>query len=58
MTFLKWEIYETQGVVSRNSVKSLSDEEFAMSVIKWVDWGYSLEDVYETRYHITSREGD
>jgi len=48
---LKWEIWENQGLFSRKDIKMLTDEEYAQSVVKIADWGYTLKDIYETRYH-------
>lgn len=48
---LKWEIWESQGIYCRKDQAVVSDKEFAQAVIDRVDWGYTLQDVYETRYH-------
>lgn len=48
---LKWEIWEREGTFSRQEYQFVDDEEYAQSVIHRKDWGYTLKDAYETRYH-------
>lgn len=47
---LKWEIFEKQGLFLRKEVSSISSKQYAEIIINRVDYGYTLEDVYETRF--------
>ena len=51
---LKWEIWEREGTISRQEYQFVDDEEYAQSVIHRRDWGYTLKNAYETRYHETT----
>ena len=54
---LMWQIWERQGLFRRSAIQMMTDEEFALSVVNRVVWeGYTLKDVYETRYHVKSEE--
>lgn len=53
LSTLKWHIWENQGVFRRSSIRTMTDEEFALSIVKRVEWeGATLKDIYETRYHV------
>ena len=49
MATLKWEIWDYQGIKSRESCPS--EEEFINQVMGTSDFIYSEEDIYETMYH-------
>lgn len=50
MATLKWEIWERQGIDNRAHMAVISDTEYAESVMNRANYGYTLQDVYETRW--------
>lgn len=52
MATLNWDIIKSQGVVKREEIQDNSVRHFEEQVMGRADFGYTLEDVYETRYHV------
>lgn len=47
---LKWDIWSTQGVHLRNDVANQTLEEFQQTIIDKCEYGFTVQDVYDTMY--------
>lgn len=57
---LKWEIWENEGVFSRDVIANETTESFQQNIIKRCKYNFTVEDVYSTMYknpnHISQEE--